>query len=48
MGLGSLVGVGSEKPKRSFRLDVGGLVEAAVLGGLKSRLPTSSGTGLDF
>lgn len=47
--LGSLVGGGSEKSKRSFRFDATGLfVEAVVLGGLKSRLPKSRGTGLAF
>ena len=49
VGLDSLVGSGSEKSKRSFKFDViGGFVEAAVLGGLKSRLPKSRGTGLAF
>lgn len=49
VGLGSLVVGGSEKSNRSFRFDAIGLfVEAAVLGGLKSRLPKSRDTGLAF
>lgn len=49
VGLGSLVEGGSGKSKRSFRFDAAGaFVEAAVLEGLKSRLPKSRDTGLAF
>ena len=49
MGLCSLGGGESEKSKRLFRFDaLGAFVEAAVLGGLKSRLPMSRDTGLAF